>query len=384
MSNNYPVVLVHGMFGFGPKELGDFTYWGSAFKVATHLARFEASVGPVSSAHDRACELAAQIKGTPVDYGLEHSVEAGHARFGLNYSGKGFVPKWDENNPIHLVGHSLGAPTIRCLQHLLAHDFWGWGSSERWVASITTLSGVNNGSTATHYFGADEQTGLLPKDTELTPVLRFLEVLTAVTGGYKDSLYDFDLGHWGFVRKGGEDLITYLQRVGKSKFFWGRDNAVYEAGLHGAYAGNGIWATYPNSYYFAYITEQTYKGWFSGRYYPEPFMNPAMLATSTYIGQKVFTQPPIPVAKFNSADWWENDGLVPTYSQGNPHTNGNHPVGSEFSSETPTTLFEPGKWYYAWERGKDHGDICVTPQLNQRGWQRRFYTNLFQRLADLD
>ena len=73
MSNQCPVVLVHGLLGFGPKELGPLNYWGTAFKVPSPLPRYEASVGPLSSAHDRACELAAQIKGARVDYGEEHA-----------------------------------------------------------------------------------------------------------------------------------------------------------------------------------------------------------------------------------------------------------------------------------------------------------------------
>ena len=76
MANDYPVIFVHGLLGFGPKELGLLTYWGSAFQVdSSSLERHEASVGPLSSAHDRACELAAQIKGTVVDYGADHAAD---------------------------------------------------------------------------------------------------------------------------------------------------------------------------------------------------------------------------------------------------------------------------------------------------------------------
>ena len=94
MPNKRPVVLVHGILGFGPKELGPLNYWGTALRVPSPLSRFEASVGPLSSAHDRACELAAQIKGTRVDYGAAHAKREGHARYGADYTGEGFVPDW--------------------------------------------------------------------------------------------------------------------------------------------------------------------------------------------------------------------------------------------------------------------------------------------------
>ena len=42
MSNKNPVVFVHGLLGFGPKELGPLNYWGSAFKVHSPLKRYEA------------------------------------------------------------------------------------------------------------------------------------------------------------------------------------------------------------------------------------------------------------------------------------------------------------------------------------------------------
>ena len=66
---------------------------------------FYASVGPVSSNWDRACELYAQIKGTRVDYGQAHTNRQGHARFGRDYTGIGFYPAWDGTHPVHFVGH---------------------------------------------------------------------------------------------------------------------------------------------------------------------------------------------------------------------------------------------------------------------------------------
>ena len=388
MPNNHPVILVHGLLGWGPKELGPVRYWGSALLVPSPLQRHEASVGPLGSAHDRACELAAQIKGTPVDYGQQHARKEGHERYGIDYT-RGvdgfvpFVPDWSEQRPVHLVGHSLGSPTIRCLQHLLATDYWGWGSNERWVASITTLSGVSNGSTLTYFFGANERTGLLKKESLGTAIFRIAEFYTAATGGILDSIYNFDLDYWGFDRKEGESLLSFLERLGRSKFFQGKDNACYSLTLQGAYADNAVWKTYPDTYYFSYITEQTTEGWFSKRYYPDPRMNPAMLPLSAYIGQKEFDRPPIPVEHFNSADWWENDGAVPSYSQLYPHISGEHPVGDEFNPDTPNESFQKGKWYYQWERDVDHLDICVSPQPDQIGWQRRFYVVLFERLAAL-
>lgn len=56
-NNNYPIVLVRG------------------YEVYT------ATVGPIVSNWDRACELYAYIKGGRVDYGKIHSEKYGHSRY---------------------------------------------------------------------------------------------------------------------------------------------------------------------------------------------------------------------------------------------------------------------------------------------------------------
>ena len=82
MANDYPVVLVHGLLGWGREELGRYPYWGTGRSVPSPLRRREASVGPLSSYHDRACELAWQLHGGTVDYGHDHADVAGHDRYG--------------------------------------------------------------------------------------------------------------------------------------------------------------------------------------------------------------------------------------------------------------------------------------------------------------
>lgn len=386
MANQDPVVFVHGLFGFGPDELGPLNYWGRAFKVPSALdRRYEASVGPVGSAHDRACELAAQIKGTVVDYGALHSHEAGHARFGRDYSSKGFVPEWSAANPVHLVGHSHGGPTIRCLQHLLAKDHFGWGSDHHWVKSLSAISGVLNGSPLVFMFGADEQTGLMKRDGICFNILKLVECYTGMTSGLinLNNIYDFDLDYWGYERRQDEKFSEYLDRVADCPFLWQMDNAPYSLTLQGAFEANLIWQTYPDTYYFSYVTEKTVLNPITGHYHPRPDMMPEMSATSTYIGSKVFRTPPIPLDGFDSADWWENDGLVPTWSQLFPRTSGNHAVAGEFTDLDPPESFQKGAWHYQWLRGMDHLDICLRPALNLVKRQELFYETLFQRLAGL-
>lgn len=324
MANDCPVVLVHGLFGWGPGELADFPYWGTGLTVHSPLPRYVASVGPISSLHDRACELAFSIRGGQVDYGEAHAAEAGHLRRGKTYP-RGLYPEWSEKQPVHLVGHSMGAPTIRLLQQLLAEDHFGWGSSHRWVASISSISGVLNGSTATYFFGCDERTGLIDEDSAIDYLGHAVEVFLRATGGLFDRFYDFDLDQWELgAMRAHETLGGYLERIASSPMFRGKDNGAYSLTVQSLLDHNARCLTHYDTYYFSYVTEQTVSGVLSSRAYPEPDMNPFLIPSSLYIGGERFQHPFYP--GFTSEAWWPNDGLVSTYSQQFPRTAGQHAV----------------------------------------------------------
>ncbi len=382
MENSRPVILVHGLLGFGPKEMGPFKYWKNAHAVKPRLDLHEASVGPLSSAHDRACELAAQIKGTKVDYGDKHAEAAKHEQFSTDFTGKGFVADWSADKPVHMLGHGVGAATIRCLQHLLEIDYWGWGSEHTWISSVTSISGSLNGSTLVYLYGADDATGRIEGFVP-TQLMRLLEIFTAATGGLVDSIYDFDLDHWGYERKEGESLTEFINRVADSDFLWGEDNAIYSMSLQGAAKANEEWKTYPDTFYFSYVTEQTYSGLLSGNYYPNLMMNPGLLVNATYMGRKEFDEKPIP-GKFEIKDWWENDGVIPAFSQKVPHTQGGDPpLGRKFDYDSARAPEEKGLWHYCELHDVDHLDLTVWPQLFKSSMYQTFYENLFERLASL-
>jgi triacylglycerol lipase len=393
MSNESPVFLCHGLFGWGKNKL-PINYWGSATEVdSCDLPIFEAAVGPVSSFHDRACELAAQIKGTRVDYGRKHAAEFEHERYSDDFSGRGFHPGWSKNNPVHLVGHSAGAQTILRLQYLLSRDYWGWGSSENWVKSISTISGVLNGSTFPYFLGCSKQTGLINEGSFGNILVKGVKLIAMFTGGSSDLSYDWNLDHWGLGPIKAESFKKFIGRLNKSGFGRGKDNLAYDLTLQGCFEANQQVKTFPNTFYFSYVTAQTKPGWFGDRsHYPELYMNPALLISSTYIGRaREFEQPPIP--GWGKEDlviekWVENDGLVPSISQRYPFTAGDHPVIAEGIHQC--AVFEPGGWY--WEkveaqngRSWDHGDIVfgVFSQPALIGLQKEFYKSLYQRLANL-
>ena len=79
--NNYPVVICHGLMGWGEQDLIDkkYPHFGLTHEkdLCKHLREqgievHRPSLGPVNSGWDRACVLWAYLFGGRVDYGKVH------------------------------------------------------------------------------------------------------------------------------------------------------------------------------------------------------------------------------------------------------------------------------------------------------------------------
>ena len=127
--NDYPIVLIHGFFGWGNDEMGNYRYWGGHKDIQKLLEDgghtvFNVSVGPISSNWDRAVEVYYQLKGGQVDYGYGHSKKYGLIQKPVDKEYIGLYPEWDENHPVHVIGHSMGGQTARMLQYLLETEIF--------------------------------------------------------------------------------------------------------------------------------------------------------------------------------------------------------------------------------------------------------------------
>ncbi len=169
LQTNLKFVFVHGLSGWGHYDDINkfFPYWGlSGGSITKYLRRqgydvYEPSVAPSGSAWDRACELYAQLNGTVVDYGKEHSERCHHERFGRDFS-KDALMKDFGSSQIVLVGHSFGGATIRLFSEILANGseeervctpeeelspFFKGGAGDR-IFALVTLAAPSNGTTA--------------------------------------------------------------------------------------------------------------------------------------------------------------------------------------------------------------------------------------------
>jgi triacylglycerol esterase/lipase EstA (alpha/beta hydrolase family) len=351
------------------------------------------SCGPVSSFHDRACEVFAQIIGGKVDYnGKEslHSTQAQHGDSNKNYTGKALVPNWSENNPVILVAHSAGAHTCLQLQQLLADKFWGGNTNANWLEAVISISGVINGSTLPYMLGCDKSTGLLTG-----PVGNFIgagvQILGGLNRGLARNLFDWDLEQW--VGSESANLTNFIQKLENSQFAKGKDNLAYDLTLQGCKEANERFKTDNNTYYLSVVTEQTFGVGFFQKALPGLFMNPVLSGGAFYQAALVdFDGNSKPIENWGTGDltidkWRENDGAVSSISQRYPFTGGNHPVGIEGFMDR---LINKGNWYYEKAesitgKSMDHLDVVfghvTDPSLSDA--HSTLYTKLCDRLCTL-
>jgi hypothetical protein len=209
-------------------------------------------------------------------------------------------------------------------------------------------------------------------------LVRAVELHILLSGGLFEGFYDFDLDQWGVSADAATDLEAYLLLIAGSPVLRGTDNAFYGNSIQGMRAQQAQCRTHPETYYFSHVTEQTFRGPLTGEYYPEPGMNPLLVATARYIGHARFDHQFYP--GFRSSDWWPNDGVVPAFSQAYPRIAGAHADGGPIDDQSG---FDPGRWYQETENSVDHLDIVLSPEPGLIGYQKRFYVRLFERLASL-
>lgn len=323
--NEYPFVFVHGLLGWGERD--DINalvpYWGLAgahilpFLRAGGVQCYAASVGPVSSAWDRACELYAQLAGTAVDYGIAHSAEFNHARFGIGYE-KPLFDGWSAEKKVNLIGHSFGGTTIRLFLDILADGrpeevaaanragtavspFFEGGRAD-WVHSISAIGTPHNGTT---FFEAN------PNSAAVIQSL-FLAYARALGITKLKGVYDFQLDQFGIQKKSDESFAEAVSRVIGGGRLPRADSAYGDLSVDQALAINDKIALRDNVYYFSYPGSKTIISLTSYAHRPCLGMTPALKVFSADIGG--YYDKKTGGGTYIGKDWAENDGLVNTVS----------------------------------------------------------------------
>ena len=385
----YPVVLVHGLLGWGSYDQINpyIAYWGmTATNVINYLVdqgveAYAASVGPCSSAWDRACELYAQLTGTKTDYGAAHAEKYGHDRYGRDYSGgkyhKLIQGTWDAQHPINLVGHSFGGATSRQLAtflkignaeeqaYMAAHPEAGTisplftGGKANWIYSLTALAAPSNGTT---FIEANGNFTYMMAD-----ITEFLAKALGPTP-FK-GIYDFQLEHFGIQPQQGENVFAALQGAISGDFMNHYDNAYDDLTIDRAMHINDRIEMLDNVYYFSWYGNRTYYDEATNSYKPKYSMQllawPFSANMGTYVGTtqgwfyegygdkqvKVTVTP-----TFTGQDWQPNDGLVNVMSGRWPArwVNGVWTSDPHVDGVIGAKAARTGIWYVMPEQEADH------------------------------
>ena len=279
--NNYPIVFIHGFMGWGPEEMGNYSYWGGKNNYIKDLEVDEnkiiaVSVGPVSSNWDRAIEAYTQIKGGCVDYGLEHSSQYEIIQKPVDKCYDGLYPEWDSSHPIHIIGHSQGGLTARMLEHLLEVEIENEKSNllankhMGYIKSITTLSTPHNGTTLSFLIN------------DKYPVLQKLSAYA----GFVNSLifkgiYNFDLDQWNLKKNESESYYQFIQRINSSNIKYTKNSASWDLSIEGSDAFNQMSQSSKETYYFSYSTTASSVYGSKGKHKPRAEMNYYLKPAST-------------------------------------------------------------------------------------------------------
>lgn len=385
--NTYPMIFVHGMFGWGADEGIDkkLPYWGATtgnlmeFLQESGYECYSVSVGPLSSAWDRACELYARLMGTTVDYGKAHSDKFGHRRYGRSYDKplfEGFSPE----KKIHLIGHSFGGITIRLFAYLMAYgcdaekavtredDLSGLftGGHADWIESVTAICAPHNGTVT---FEVAEKYKLMP----LVEGIAFNWVnIVGRTGLQSKSAVDFHLEQYGINNTPGkEDRHDFFQA--KRSLKKTKDNIKYDMSPEGSHLMNDqIAQILPDVYYFSYYfnsvgKKSETKEKLSATKTDFPFLymtsNLIMFDTRKKMQKGEATY-----------DDFANDGLVNIGSA-------KHPDNQPFRDFDPDNI-ETGVWQVMPEQEGDHGTAIGLFADAEKTHQ--FYLDLMDLLCGLE
>ncbi|XP_058082283.1 uncharacterized protein LOC131230395 [Magnolia sinica] len=341
-----PIVLVHGIFGFGKGRLGGLSYFAGAEKKDERV--LIPDLGSLTSIHDRARELFYYLKGGWVDYGEEHSSTYGHSQFGKMYE-QGHYPEWDEHHPIHFVGHSAGAQVVRLLQQMLADkSFNGYDdTSENWVLSLTSLSGALNGTTRTYLDGMQPNDGSSMKPMCLLQLCRLGVIMYDwLDLAWLKNYYNFGFDHFNLTwrKMGLLGLVDCL--LGNVGPFASGDWILPDLTIQGSMQINSKINTFPHTFYFSYATKQTRS--VMGITVPSSLfgIHPLLFIRVLQMSQWRYPSDALPPFKgYRDEDWHDNDGALNMISMTHPRIPVEHPSHLVVDDSECQPL-QPGLWYY--------------------------------------
>jgi len=374
--NNYPIIMIHGLLGWGDQDGIDkkniYPYWGiGPNNLVKHLRKkgyevYNPTLGPFNGGHDRACILWAYLFGGTVDFGKVWAEEHHVNRYGRTFEHgvlEDLGTKGDHAK-INIVGHSFGGPTVKEVANLFIQgdpkEVAGTdpddlsplfkGGHGHLLHTVTTLSGVNNGTT---FATLMHDRGMSIITYAIVGICYFLGE-TDVTKFYDHGMQHFGVGpypweyegnHFRNPLKGIDAMRAYNANKAEGSIAREMMVEVVQEDI------NPKQVMSDDIYYFCHRADHTWPT--LGKRRIPGLMNPICLLpapfTSTYMPEKLEKY-----GMGTDKNWMKNDGYVNVTGQ-------SAPLNQPSEEATLKDDFKPGIWYnmpiirasHTWWNGMD-------------------------------
>lgn len=360
-NHSYPYVMIHGFGGYGAQDKQDIHahYWGiGPLYLKDHFAEkgvefYNPSLGPFNSTWDRACILWAYLFGGTVDFGKVHAEKYHHARYGYTFE-HGALEDLGQPGPhskMNLMGHSFGGPTVIEVCQLFSFGdederrgtdpedlspLFAGGHGDL-IHTVTTMSGVNNGTLMASALGVKG----------MTAATYFVLMIASMVGETRwTKFWDFKLQHFGIgkfadqIGKHGKfrSPFSHLDHVHDYAYNMDRDNSGREMQVEVIQPLNQALKMDPHIYYFAQRADSSVPGRKGdGSCRPKFPMDPLCFFSGFLTGR--FTSPELARYGVGSDPLWRsNDGFVNVRGQ-------SAPLNLPSEEADYSTDFKPGIWY---------------------------------------
>ncbi|KAF9225408.1 alpha beta-hydrolase [Gyrodon lividus] len=393
-----PLVIVEGFLGGAGATLwGDLGVSLDADgENAAHRTRkvLFASVGPVSSLHDRACELFYSLVGGIVDYGDVHARTNNHLRYGRMIE-DALYPEWSVTRPLHFLGHSMGGPTVVKMQWLMKTGFFGEHVHPDMVLSLTAISSPFRGTQLVYTLGerADAPPGVRP--FSIGSVLAKAVHLVSYLSPVLPKILDLHAESRALSFRDAS-LCSLWQQLFKSDWAEGKDATPYDVTFHAAQEREALHEGLPNekTFYRSYCaflahTKQGEAG--PRRASAAAIFSPLYLTSLALVYFDFSKLRPTPEIVASAADCQEhdaefhpggdsqgvalkqlreNDGVVPLFSQFHPFKCSTALCRHYFENKTWRQAKPyPGVWDVSILHDTSHLSIAPMWRGSQGQWQ---------------
>ncbi|KAJ6520040.1 alpha/beta-hydrolase [Mycena sanguinolenta] len=399
-----PLVVVQGFLGTSGTWLwGNFEHYLNFYAKSPRRTIF-VDVGPVSSLHDRACELYYTLVGGTVDYGLEHSKAHNHARYGRHFS-QGQYPEWSSTRPLHFVAHSIGGPTVIKLQSLIKQGHFGPSADPKMILSINAISAPFRGTQLVYLLGERADAAPAVRPLSVGSVLgKWVHILSYISP-LLPQVVDFHADCRSLTYR-DISFFSLLKQLWKSDWAESKDATPYDVTFQAAdeRESDGEGVTEPETFYQSHVAVMTRPYSDSSRM-QMPTLNhitsPMMYICARSMGRFDYSilqpspsflhQPDDSVLAAGSEtsmveEYWANDGVVPIFSQWHPlpcrRDHCRH-LGTACQQDgDPLEIPRPGIWYVNEEDDAHH--MSLVPLWTGTERQKRWWKKLGRWLSAVE